>query len=139
MQLFGSKGALIMPDPNTFGGVGSTPKGDIGTSVKLRIGSGDYDDIPVNSDYIGNCRGLGLADMAGCIRYGGAPRVSGESALHVLEIMQNILKSSRDGRHIDMKTSCIRPEPFYGVFQESLEGRPVFEIYEGMFDTTGKI
>ena len=111
MQVFGSGGTLIMPDPNTFGGVGSTPVGDIGMNVKLRAGAGDYADIPVVSDYMGNCRGVGLADMARCIRLGGTPRVSGERALHVLEIMQSIIKSSRDGARYELKTSCARPAP----------------------------
>ena len=109
MQAFGSDGSLIMPDPNTFGGVGSTPVGDIGTSVKLRAGAGDYTDVPVVSDFMGNCRGVGLADMARCIRLGGTPRVSGESALHVLEIMHGVMKSSQDGVRYELKTTCSRP------------------------------
>lgn len=112
MQVFGSKGDIIMPDPNTFGGVGSTPKGDIGKVIKLRAGAGEYEDIPVVTDYIGNSRGLGLAEMARCIRYGGAPRVSGEIALHVLEVMHGIQEASGGGAYYTMKTSCACPAPF---------------------------
>jgi predicted dehydrogenase len=112
MQVFGGEGVLVMPDPNTFGGVGSTPRGDIGKFVQMRLGAGGYEEIPVVSEYIGNCRGLGLADMALCIRNGGAPAVSGARALHVLEIMHAILESSRDGKPHVLKTTCESAAPF---------------------------
>ena len=111
MQLFGSLGSLIMPDPNTFGGVGSTPRGDIGKYIKLRTGADEFEDVPLISGHIGNCRGLGLADMAMCIRKGGTPLVSGEGALHVLEIMHGVLMSSGSGSQYTMKTTYSCPPP----------------------------
>ena len=113
LTVFGSKGTLSLPDPNTFGGIGVSPMSDPGAFVKLRIGSGGLEDIPLRYGYTDNSRGLGLADMAWCVRNGGTPRVSGECSLHVLEMMLGILESSKSGKHYVMETSCLQPEPLY--------------------------
>jgi hypothetical protein len=38
-------------------------------------------------------------------------RASAELALHVLELMSATLRSSDEGRRIDLTTTCERPEP----------------------------
>jgi len=114
LEVFGSEGTLVLPDPNTFGGIGGSPMAAPGKFVKLRIGAGGFEDIPLKYGYTENSRGLGLADMAWCIRNGGAPRVSGEGSLHILEMMLGVLQSSEHGRHHIMETTCHRPEPLYG-------------------------
>lgn len=113
LEVFGSAGTLILPDPNAFGGLGDSPMGEPGKCVKLRRGAGQFEEIPVRYGYCENSRGLGLADMAWCIRGGGAPRVSGEGSLHVLEIMLGILDSSKSGCHHVMETTCAQPAPLY--------------------------
>ena len=115
LTIFGSKGTLMLPDPNTFGGIGPPPlaMAEPGKFVKLRIGAGLYEEVSLKYGYTANSRGLGLADMAWCIRNGGASKVSGECSLHVLEIMLGVLESSKSGRHHVMETSCEPPEPLY--------------------------
>ena len=64
-------------------------------------------------DYVQNSRGIGVADMATCIRAGGEPRVSGENSLHVLEMMLGFLESDRQGKYYEMQTRGHKPEPLY--------------------------
>jgi len=115
LTVFGSQGTLTLPDPNTFGGIGPPPlaMAEPGKFVKLRIGAGSFEDIPLKYGYAANSRGLGLADMAWCIRNGGTPKINGECSLHVLEMMLGILESSKSGKHHVMETSCKLPEPLY--------------------------
>jgi predicted dehydrogenase len=101
LEIYGSEGSLGLPDPNTFGGL-----------VRLReAGNVLWGDVPVTRPYIKNCRGLGLADMAAGLRSGAAHRASGEMAYHVLEVMHAVETASREGRHIEIASTCDRPEP----------------------------
>jgi predicted dehydrogenase len=101
MEIYGSKGTLSLPDPNTFGG-----------PVRVRLaGEQSWNDVPIAHGYTENSRGLGVADMADAIRTGRMHRANGELAYHVLDLMHTIHDASREGRHIDMTSSCARPEP----------------------------
>jgi hypothetical protein len=47
---------------------------------------------------------------------GGAPheqahRASGELAYHVLEVMHAVETASREGRHVEIASTCQRPAP----------------------------
>ncbi|MDQ2995609.1 MAG: gfo/Idh/MocA family oxidoreductase, partial [Chloroflexota bacterium] len=68
-------------------------------------------EMPITHAYTENSRGLGVADMADAIRTGRTHRANGELAYHVLDLMHTIHDASREGRHIDMTSSCARPEP----------------------------
>lgn len=101
IEIYGSEGTLLVPDPNTFGG-----------TVRIRRrGQPDFAEIPLAFGYAENSRGLGLSDMAGAIEEGRPARASGELALHALEIMEGIHRSSDSGNKYVMRTSCSRPEP----------------------------
>lgn len=114
LEVFGSQGTLIVPDPNSFGGIyESGPFGPVGTHVKLRRGTGSFEEIPVRYGYTQNSRGLGLADFAWAIRTGATPRVNGEGALHVLEMMQGVLTSAKEGKYYEMTTACEKPVGLY--------------------------
>ena len=72
---------------------------------------------------ITNVRGIGVADMAHALLSGRPHRANGDLAFHVLEIMEGFMVSSREGRHIDINSSCDRPTPLdrtlpYGVLDE---------------------
>ena len=62
-----------------------------------------------HSDAVG--RGIGVADMAYAIKSGRPHRANGEMAYHVLDVMQAIVESSADSRHIQVESSCQRPAP----------------------------
>jgi len=46
-----------------------------------------------------------IEHLAGCIHSDGHPIVSGEHALHVLEIMLKAIQSAREGRALELDTS----------------------------------
>jgi predicted dehydrogenase len=102
IEVYATEGSLSVPDPNGFGG-----------PVRLRRSTdAAWRDAPINRDYAFNARGVGVADMARRLRAGGDPhRARGELALHVLEIMHANHESSRQGRHVDLATTCERPAP----------------------------
>src|SRR5215213_4991508 len=103
LEIYGSEGSLVLPDPNTFAG-----------PVRMRTaGSVIWRDVPVTRPYTKNSRGLGLADMAAGLRGGAlqAHRASGELAYHVLEVMHAVELASRESRHIEIASTCERPAP----------------------------
>lgn len=101
IEVHGSEGSLSVPDPNGFGG-------DV---VLRRAGGKTWDPVALSHGYTANMRGLGVADLVGAVRRGRAHRASGELALHVLEIMESLHQSSAQGRHVELTSSCARPEP----------------------------
>ena len=54
---------------------------------------------------------VGVLDMACAIAAGRPHRASGELALHVLEVLEALERSSVEGRQIRIETSCERPAP----------------------------
>lgn len=100
-EIYGTKGTLIVPDPNNFSG-----------SIRLlRTEDGEYKEMPLMFDYKENSRGLGLADMAKALKTGRAYRANYEQTLHVLEIMESFEKSSREGKYITLETSFKKGMP----------------------------
>jgi len=101
LELYGAEGSLSLPDPNTFGG-----------PVRLRrAGEEAWRDVPIERAYTANSRGLGVADMAAALRSGRPHRAAGELTLHVLEVMHAVEQASREGRHVQIASTCERPAP----------------------------
>jgi predicted dehydrogenase len=101
IEVYGSEGTLLVPDPNTFGG-----------PVRLRRrGEAEFSALPLLFGCAENSRGLGLSDMARAIEEGRPPRASGELALHALEAMEGIHVSSEQGKVYVMRTTSPRPDP----------------------------
>lgn len=111
IEIYGSEGTILNPDPNFFGG---TPR--------LAIEGGDWQDLdtsrhpfgkPTRRTHLGlevaDYRMVGVLDMARAIATARPHRASGELALHVLEIMEALQRSSDEGRHITLETTCERP------------------------------
>jgi len=98
IEVYGSEGTLLVPDPNGFGG-----------PVRLRkMGDADWADVQLtHSDQVG--RSMGVADMAHALRLGRKPRASGELCYHVLDVMMAFEDASRSGRHVDIASRCERP------------------------------
>lgn len=101
IEIYGTEGTLVLPDPNTFGGP---------VSIR-RANEQEWRDVPLTHGYTDNSRGIGLADMAYAMQQGVQHRASGELAYHVLDIMQSFLESSEEGRHIILNSQCDRPAP----------------------------
>jgi predicted dehydrogenase len=101
IEIYGTKGTLIVPDPNTFGGP---------VMLATKAGGG-FREIPLTHIYAENSRGIGLSDMAQCMIEGRTNnRASGKLANHVLEIMCAIDESQRSGKAYGMKSRVERPE-----------------------------
>lgn len=98
IELHGAEGSLRLPDPDTFGGVVGISRGgadweETDTSTLLYGGVNWPVDAPDRANY----RMLGLADLARAILEERAPRASGGLALHVLEVMEAILRAGETG------------------------------------------
>lgn len=63
---------------------------------------------------------LGLAEMVSAVQAGRARRVSGELALHVLEILEATLQSAEDGAARTLPTRSVRPAAFSHADAEAL-------------------
>jgi predicted dehydrogenase len=113
LEIYGSDGSMLVPDPNYFGGAPLIAQRDSDwqpldiaahpfgiPNRRLRSGA------PV-ADY----RIIGLLDMAAALRRGRAHRANGALALHVLEVLDAFERSSAEGRHVTIETPCERPEP----------------------------
>ncbi|MGB8454007.1 MAG: Gfo/Idh/MocA family oxidoreductase [Anaerocolumna sp.] len=101
LEIYGSKGTLIVPDPNTFGG-----------PIKLlRPEDGEYKEMPLIYDYKENSRGLGVADMAKALQDKRDYRANYKQTYHVLEILTGFEKSSKEGKYISLETSYQRVLP----------------------------
>lgn len=94
ITVFGSRGTLRVPDPNTFGGPISI----------LRAGSREWEDIPVLYPDTENSRGLGFTDFCRCIRSGTKPYSGCDQTLHVLEIMNAVYSSADTGKAVRIGT-----------------------------------
>lgn len=101
LEVYGTDGSLIVPDPNHFGGdLSFLPKG------------GEWRSLPVEEPYAdGNYRSLGLADMAAALRQDRPHRANGDLALHVLEVMEAFGRSNETGRFVEIDTRPERPAP----------------------------
>lgn len=99
IEVFGTEGTMILPDPNTFGG----------PVLVFRPGEMEWAEQPIEHTHVENSRGIGVADMADAIRNNQPHRANGELAYHVLDIMHAIHDASREGRHIELQSSMERP------------------------------
>jgi predicted dehydrogenase len=110
IELYGSAGTLLVPDPNNFGG-----------QVQLRrAGSNEWEDVPLTHGYTENARGVGAADMAKAIQTGRAHRASGSLAYHVLEAMHGFHDAAEQGVHYKMQSSCAKPAPLKADLADGL-------------------
>ncbi|MDI9521358.1 MAG: Gfo/Idh/MocA family oxidoreductase [Bacillota bacterium] len=101
LEIYGSEGTLILPDPNYFDG-----------PIQIyRPESKKYDELPLLFDYPENSRGLGLADMAKALVTGREARANMQQIHHVLEILTGFEESVKQGGWLDLKTSYHRPMP----------------------------
>ncbi len=99
LELYGTEGTLVIPDPNRFDG-------------DVEIFDGEWRSEPLTHAHgDGNYRALGLADMAASIVEGRPHRANGALALHVLEVMEALLASSENGTAIPITSTCDRPAP----------------------------
>lgn len=113
IELYGTEGAILNPDPNFFGG-----------PVRVSERDGDWRELPIDVHPFGkptrknnagvevaDYRMVGVLDMACAIAQERSHRANGDLALHVLEVMEALERSSVEGRRIRIESICERPEP----------------------------
>ena len=106
IQLYGTKGSIKVPDPNTFGG----PVQRLIAKDKAR----EWEEVKLTRPYSENTRSIGVADMALAILNNRPHRASGALAFHVLEVMHAFDKSSESGRTIEIESQPERPAALPG-------------------------
>ena len=99
LEIYGSRGTLFVPDPNTFSG-----------PVTLINEKAERIELPVDFGFDSNSRALGLWDMCASIRQGAArPRAGYMQTLHVLEVLTSLAEGS--GQTVTMSTPFERQKP----------------------------
>jgi predicted dehydrogenase len=99
IELYGTNGAISVPDPNHFGG-----------EIELATADQDWRVVPTEHIYAdGNYRIIGVADMAKAIRSGRPHRANGDLAFHVLEVMEAFQRSADSGTHVVIDSRPDRP------------------------------
>ena len=122
-ELYGTRGALGVGDPNTFNGVNTVhlPEND---PVTMPFTHG-YDGVNMLEkapfDYYGH-RGIGVAETAWSIRNGRMNRLSGDYGLHCQEILQGLDESARTGSTYEVRSSCT-VRPLAPGYYSSVNGR----------------
>ena len=108
IEIFGTEGTLIAPDPNFFSG-----------PVQLVDKEGKVTDMELVPGYTDNSRGLGLWDMCASIRAGVSPRAGYQQTRHVLEIMTSFERASRKKGFETIETPYERPRPMNDNYHET--------------------
>ena len=122
VEILGTQGTMIVPDPNCFGGNGldvyitrignkgtfkmpfSHAFGDTDPSVTPKSGKGE----PCHNSW----RGIAVVDMAYAIRRGRPHRSSAELALHTVEVISAIEENSQEAPGVyTMNSRPRRPAP----------------------------
>lgn len=131
-EVYGTKGTLIVPDPNTFGGpvLLLRPEDIAAATSDPGLDRKDvpdfyrgYRQMPLMFDYNQNSRALGLADLCTALRSGRDHRANYQQQHHVLEIMTSFSKSSAEGKTIELttrydRTPAMVPNALHGVLDD---------------------
>jgi predicted dehydrogenase len=103
IHIFGTDGAIKVPDPNQFDGKVFL--------CRYHEEKDDYVEVP-HATPVGYGRSVGLADMAAAIRNNRPHRCSAEQAFAVLDLMQAFHDSSASGRAVEPTMKYERPAPW---------------------------
>jgi predicted dehydrogenase len=110
LEIYGSKGSLSLPDPNTFGG-----------PVALKLaGMEEWEEVPLTHGFTENSRGLGLSDMADAMANNRPHRANGELTFHTLEVINGLLQAAKTRREYEVQSPCQRPEPLAPLDEETV-------------------
>lgn len=125
IEIFGTEGTLVVPDPNMFGGPVKLLRGnsmvdsieglDVGQAVEKIHSEEMFDffkDMPLAYNKTeDNMRGMGLLDMAYSIVEGREHRTNPDLVYHVMEALSSFDVSAKEGTTYKMTTTCKQPNP----------------------------
>ena len=120
IEVYGTKGSAIVPDPNMFGG----------SCHIFTSSSGKWNEYKTDEMYLGkinitsqssranesasnaNYRGVGLSEMIHSIENQKPHRCSAELSFHVLDIIETTLKAATTNKECEIKSFCSQPAYF---------------------------
>ena len=120
MEFYGTKGSIIGPDPNMFGGpikVSLTEGGEWKeySTEEMKLGktnifneSGRSNEAPTNANY----RGVGLSDMIFSIENDCEHRCNEKLILHVLDMLDTTIQSAKKSSTLNLRTTCSKTKQF---------------------------
>ena len=100
IEVHGESGTLAVPDPNRFDGA----------PTLFELGGSQWRPLAPSAGYVDGARGVGLLDFLTATDDRPA-RAGGDIAVHVLEVMSALLRSSDEGRRVELTTTVDRPLP----------------------------
>ena len=99
IEIYGTEGSILVPDPNHFGG-----------QISVAKTGGEWQTVPhTHGNTDGEFRSIGVADLAAAIATGRPHRANGALALHALEAMEAFQVSAEQGRRVKLETTVERP------------------------------
>ncbi len=112
IELYGLDGSMIIPDPNFFSGdiLVSKKEEDWQKVNNDKMLLGVPNKVDNDGTMIANYRGIGLSDMIDAIINKRKARCSLDLAIHVLEIMEGILISSKNRQMYNLTTQPTQPK-----------------------------
>ena len=73
--------------------------------------SREWREMPLAGKFGEDRRGLGVVDLAQAVGDGHPHRANSSLAYHVLNIIHAVHDASREGRHLELTSTCDRPAP----------------------------
>ncbi len=101
LEIYGGSGTLSLPDPNCFSGENDKYYSKYSKSWEV---------FPSYYDVFDNFRGISIAEMAEGILKNKRFRANGDIALHVVDVMEKVLKSIENNQPFNTETYCESPE-----------------------------
>ena len=123
LEIYGTEGTLILPDPNMFGGkikifrkekvLDSLNQGFYnGTERPYSTAYDDLQELPqVYEEPLEYMRGLGIMDMAYALVNQGKHRANEEFTFHVTEALLSFDEAANENKVYQMTSTCSRPAP----------------------------
>jgi predicted dehydrogenase len=112
IELYGSDGSMLVPDPNFFAGpVAWSKKGEDFSWLDTATEPFGAPNWPPAQYTRANYRMLGLAELIAAAKAKREPRCSGRLAAHVVEVMEAICLSAAERRFVDIRAKVERPAP----------------------------
>ena len=101
VEIYGTKGVLIMPTPCDFSG-----------EVLYRSGSdSDWSNAPLLFPYKSDNRGIGVADIAEALLQKGAPRLGADFIFHTLDVLEHLDNSIKTNEAQKIESSFEKTRP----------------------------
>ena len=120
MEFYGTKGSIIGPDPNMFGGPIKVSLAEGGewkeySTEEMKLGktnifneSGRSNEASTNANY----RGVGLSDMIFSIENDCEHRCNEKLILHVLDMLDTTIQSAKKSNTLNLRTTCNKTKQF---------------------------